>query len=78
MSVPGIVPKRLSPQTIAAERFTLGDAILVVNGDAELVAWFNYRTSGDHTAVEIELEGAIDIPSVQKKITVVMESGEKR
>lgn len=57
--------------------FASHNANLVVNGDAELVACFNYRTSGDHSAGEIELEGAIDIPTIQKKITLVMEGGEK-
>jgi len=57
--------------------FSSHNANLVVNGDAELVACFNYRTSGDHSAGQIELEGAIDIPAVQKKITLVMEGGEK-
>lgn len=57
--------------------FSSHNANLVVNGDAEPVACFNYRTSGDHSAGQIELEGAIDVPAVQKKITLVMEGGEK-
>jgi hypothetical protein len=57
--------------------FSSHNANLVVNGDAELVACFNYRASGDHSAGQIELEGAIDIPDVRKQITSVMEGGEK-
>jgi len=57
--------------------FSSHNANLVVNGDAELVACFNYRASGDHSAGQIELQGAIDVPAVQKKITQVMEGGEK-
>jgi type III restriction enzyme len=57
--------------------FSSHNANLVVNGDAELIACFNYRTSGDHSAGQIELEGAIDIPAVRKQITLVMEGGEK-
>ena len=57
--------------------FSSHNANLVVNGDAELVACFNYRSSGDHSAGQIELKGAIDIPAVRKQITVVMEGGEK-
>jgi type III restriction enzyme len=57
--------------------FSSHNANLVVNGDAELVACFNYRTTGDHSSGHIELEGAIDIPAVRKEITTVMEGGEK-
>jgi chromosome segregation protein len=57
--------------------FSSHNANVVVNGDAELVACFNYRASGDHSAGQIELEGAIDIPDVRKQITSVMEGGEK-
>lgn len=57
--------------------FSSHNANLVVNGDAELVACFNYRSAGDHSAGHIELEGAIDVPSMREKITTVMEGGEK-
>lgn len=57
--------------------FSSHNANLVVNGDAELVVCFNYRTAGDHSAGHIELEGAIDIPVMRERITSVMEGGEK-
>lgn len=57
--------------------FASHNANLVVNGDAELVACCDYRDAGDHSAGEIKLQGAIDIPAVRDEITVVMEGGEK-
>jgi chromosome segregation protein len=57
--------------------FASHNANLVVNGDAELVVCCDYREAGDHSAGEIKLEGAIDIPGVRNEITVVMEGGEK-
>ena len=57
--------------------FSSHNANLVVNGDAELIACFNYRTVGDHSSGHIDLEGAIDIPKVRDRITGVMEGGEK-
>jgi type III restriction enzyme len=57
--------------------FASHNANLVVNGDAELVVCCDYRDAGDHSAGEIKLLGAIDIPSVRDEITVVMEGGEK-
>lgn len=57
--------------------FASHNANLVVNGDAELVVCCDYRDAGDHSAGEIKLEGAIDIPGVRDEITVVMEGGEK-
>lgn len=57
--------------------FASHNANLVVNGDAELVVCCDYRDAGDHSAGEIKLEGAIDIPDVRNEITVVMEGGEK-
>lgn len=57
--------------------FSSHNANLVVNGDAELVACFNYRTVGDHSSGHIDLEGAIDVPKVRDRITTVMEGGEK-
>jgi len=47
--------------------FSSHNANLVVNGDAELVACFNYRSAGDHSAGHIELEGAINVPSMREK-----------
>jgi putative AbiEii toxin of type IV toxin-antitoxin system/AAA domain-containing protein len=57
--------------------FASHNANLVVNGDAELVVCCDYRDAVDHSAGEIKLEGAIDIPAVRDEITVVMEGGEK-
>jgi type III restriction enzyme len=57
--------------------FASHNANLVVNGDAELVVCCDYRDAGDHSAGEIKLQGAIDIPAVRDEITVVMEGGEK-
>jgi AAA domain len=57
--------------------FASHNANLVVNGDAELVVCCDYRDAGDHSAGEIKLEGAIDMPKVRDEITVVMEGGEK-
>ncbi|KYC50324.1 MAG: hypothetical protein AMQ22_01477 [Candidatus Methanofastidiosum methylothiophilum] len=57
--------------------FTSHNANIVVNGDAELVACCNYRVSGDQSNGQIEIIGAIDIPSVKDEITKIMEGGEK-
>lgn len=57
--------------------FSSHNANLVVNGDAELIACFNYRSTGDQSSGEIELQGAIDTPRVRSQITTVMEGGEK-
>lgn len=57
--------------------FSSHNANLIVNGDAELVACFGYRTAGDHSAGQIEGEGAIDVPRIRSRITAVMEGGEK-
>ena len=47
--------------------FTSHNANLVVNGDAELVAWCDYRTSGDQSPGTIVGQGAIDIPNLRKE-----------
>lgn len=52
------------------------NANLVVNGDAELVAWFGYRTAGDQSRGTIKGEGAIDIPEARDAIKQIMEGGE--
>lgn len=57
--------------------FSSHNANLVVNGDAELVACFDYRTTGDHSSGQVSVEGAIDVPRVRDAITAVMEGGEK-
>lgn len=56
--------------------FTSHNANLVVNGDAELVAWCEYRTAGDQSRGTIAGEGAIDIPKVRDAIKAIMEGGE--
>ena len=56
--------------------FASHNANLVVNGDAELVAWFGYRTAGDQSRGTIKGEGAIDIPEARDAIKKIMEGGE--
>lgn len=56
--------------------FASHNANLVVNGDAELVAWCDYRTAGDQSRGTIAGEGAIDIPTVRDAIKAIMEGGE--
>jgi type III restriction enzyme len=56
--------------------FASHNANLVVNGDAELVAWCDYRTAGDQSRGTIAGEGAIDIPEVRDAIKRIMEGGE--
>ena len=56
--------------------FASHNANLVVNGDAELVAWCDYRTVGDQSRGTIAGEGAIDIPTVRDAIKAIMEGGE--
>lgn len=57
--------------------FASHNANLVVNGDAELVACCDYRTSGDHSGGRIKCSGAIDVKVVRDEITTVMEGGER-
>ena len=47
-----------------------------MNGDAELVAWCTYRTTGDQSRGIIAGEGAIDVDSVRDAIKKIMEGGE--
>lgn len=56
--------------------FVSHNANLVVNGDAELVAWCEYRKAGDQSGGKIAGEGAIDVPSVRDAIKRIMEGGE--
>ena len=56
--------------------FASHNANLVVNGDAELVAWCDYRTTGDQSRGTIAGEGAIDVPAVREAIKGIMEGGE--
>jgi len=48
--------------------FVSHNANLVVNGDAELVAWCEYRKAGDQSGGKIAGVGAIDIPDVREAI----------
>ncbi|MCC8977572.1 TrlF family AAA-like ATPase [Bradyrhizobium acaciae] len=52
------------------------NANLVVNGDAELVAWCDYRVVGEQSGGKISATGAIDIPEICEAIKRVMEGGE--
>lgn len=56
--------------------FASHNANLVVNGDAELVAWCDYRTAGDQSRGTIAGEGAIDVDEVRDAIKRIMEGGE--
>lgn len=56
--------------------FASHNANLVVNGDAELVAWCEHRTAGDQSRGTIAGEGAIDVPKVRDAIKAIMEGGE--
>jgi chromosome segregation protein len=56
--------------------FASHNANLVVNGDAELVAWCDHRTVGDQSRGTIAGEGAIDVPAVRDAIKAIMEGGE--
>lgn len=56
--------------------FSSHNANLVVNGDAELVAWCDYRTTGDQSRGMIAGVGAIDVPDVREAIKKIMEGGE--
>ena len=56
--------------------FASHNANLVVNGDAELVAWCDYRAAGDQSRGTIAGEGAIDVPKVRDAIKAIMEGGE--
>lgn len=56
--------------------FASHNANLVVNGDAELVAWFDYRTTGDQSRGTIKGIGAIDVVDTREAIKRIMEGGE--
>lgn len=56
--------------------FVSHNANLVVNGDAELVAWCDYRKAGDQSGGKVAGEGAIDVPDVREAIKRIMEGGE--
>ena len=56
--------------------FASHNANLVVNGDADLVAWCDYRKIGDQSRGTIAGEGAIDVDSARNAIKKIMEGGE--
>lgn len=56
--------------------FASHNANLVVNGDAELVAWCDYRAAGDQSRGSIAGQGAIDVADVRDAIKRIMEGGE--
>lgn len=56
--------------------FASHNANLVVNGDAELVVWCDYRTTADQSGGKIAGQGAIDVHSIRDAIKQVMEGGE--
>lgn len=55
--------------------FASHNANLVVNGDAELVVWCDYRRAGSQSGGKIAGQGAIDIQDVNKAIRRIMEGG---
>ena len=57
--------------------FASHNANLVVNGDAELVAWCDYRAAPDQSRGEVVGEGAIDVDDVREAIKRIMEGGER-
>ena len=57
--------------------FASHNANLVVNGDAELVAWCDHRTAVDQSGGNIAGQGAIDVESVREAIKKIMEGGEE-
>ena len=57
--------------------FASHNANLVVNGDAELVVWCDYRTAGDQSRGTIGGQGAIDVDDVRDAIKKIMEGGEE-
>lgn len=56
--------------------FASHNANLVVNGDAELVVWFDHINVGDQSGGKIAGEGAIDIKETREAIKRIMEGGE--
>ena len=55
--------------------FATLNAILVVNGDAELVVCCDYRTTSTESGGQIKAEGTIDVEVIKNEITEVMEGG---
>lgn len=57
--------------------FSSHNANLVVNGDADLVVICDYRTLSDQSGGCIKNQGAIDVDSIRREITAVMEGGKE-
>lgn len=55
--------------------FSSHNANVVVNGDADLVICCDYRRAGDQSGGQIKCQGAIDVGTIRKEITTVMEGG---
>lgn len=74
--MPEIVENLWNAKTRRQIIFASHNANLVVNGDAELVVWCDYRKAGDQSLGKIAGEGAIDVPDIREAIKRVMEGGE--
>jgi type III restriction enzyme len=74
--MPEIVEHLWKAKTRRQIIFASHNANLVVNGDAELVVWCDYRKAGDQSLGKIAGEGAIDVPEIREAIKRVMEGGE--
>jgi chromosome segregation protein len=74
--MPEIVEHLWKAKTRRQIIFASHNANLVVNGDAELVVWCDYRKAGDQSLGKIAGEGAIDVPDIREAIKRVMEGGE--
>ena len=53
--------------------FASHNANLVVNGDAELIICYDYRTTATESGGQIKFSGAIDVPEINGEIAEVME-----
>jgi len=73
--IPAIVEQIWKAKQVRQLIFSSHNANLVVNGDAELVACFDYRVAGEQSSGQIKYEGAIDIKDIRDEITNVMEGG---
>jgi chromosome segregation protein len=74
--MPEIVEHLWQAKTRRQIVFASHNANLVVNGDAELVVWCDYRKAGDQSLGKIAGEGAIDVSDIRDAIKRVMEGGE--
>lgn len=71
-----IVEQIWGAKTLRQIIFASHNANLVVNGDAELVAWFGYRTDNDQSRGTIHGVGAIDVEDARTAIKQIMEGGD--